>query len=288
MMNTEENRSLGSLVETFLACNQCHGPVRLEASKIICGKEGCASLALSEGGVVLTENRVERSFFDDKHEIMHAGNEGEETKRLFYQRQAKYAESFFAPGKTVLDVGCGPAFSYEKKSGTLFIGLDYSLESIRANKSADLKVHGSAAALPLKEDSVDTIICFYSIHHMVGKKLAENRKIVESAFAEFGRVIRPGGDLVIFEVTPWWPFGIAEKVVWNAARQKLGKKLDMFFWPKTELIRLGEKHFPEAKFNRKRFDVSPFYPVYPAIALPKLKVPRFLYPFDVCAYHWHF
>lgn len=66
----------------------------------------------------------------------------------------------------------------------------------------DLRIHGSATALPLADRSIDAIVCFYSIHHMVGATVAQNRALVNAAFQEFGRVLKLHGELFVFELAP--------------------------------------------------------------------------------------
>jgi ubiquinone/menaquinone biosynthesis C-methylase UbiE len=150
----------------------------------------------------------------------------------------------------------------------------------------DLRVYGSATEIPLPDRSVDAVLAYYAVHHMTGQTTQENRQKVVTAFQEFGRVVKSGGELLVFEVSPWAPFYFAEKVVWNQARALLGPRLDMYFYGARDYESLGRRALPNASFSIQRFDSSLLNTFPVAFSLPWLRVPRFLYPFDVNLYRW--
>jgi SAM-dependent methyltransferase len=87
----------------------------------------------------------------------------------------------------LLDVGCGMK-PYETNFSPFvdtYLGLEYSPDSGYRGNRADLC--GDAAALPLDDDSVDTILCTEVMEHLPEP---------ERAIAEFSRVLRPGGTLI--------------------------------------------------------------------------------------------
>src|SRR5581483_2087834 len=139
------------------------------------------------------------------------------------------------PGSLVVDVGCGPALPYSRPPGVYIVGVDPSFESVRANKDVDLRIYGTAGKLPFNDGSVDAVVCLYSVHHMVGHARSRNVPIVREALREFGRVVKPGGDVLIFEIDPWWPFWVAQQALWDPARRLLGRSLDMHFWSSSSL-----------------------------------------------------
>jgi ubiquinone/menaquinone biosynthesis C-methylase UbiE len=276
-------------IKEIITCPKCRVHVDFIDDEIRCKSPKCGFISKITNDIFCTEKPTSMaSFFDDKHVTMTSGNETKVTQELFYSRQAELAESYFKPGQVILDVGCGPSLSYKKNKDCYYIGLDYSFDSLRANTTADFKIYGSAASLPIADHSVDTVICFYSIHHMVGNNLNDNTRIVDSAFQEFGRVLKKGGNLLIFEISPIPPFGLAENLVWNFTRSRLKNKLDMYFWTKSSVLEKAQRFFPHATANEKIFKSSPVLPVYPVFALRWLKIPRFLYPFHVTAYQFHF
>ena len=72
-------------------------------------------------------------------------------------------------------------------------------------------------------------MCFYA-SILRRRSVAENRSLVERSFSEFGRVLRADGELLVFDLSPWWLAWLAQCAVWNSARRTLGSRLDMFFW----------------------------------------------------------
>lgn len=279
---------LKEAVERFLACPRCHAALAVGAGEIRCRGAACAFRGAVVDEVVLISNPDGTSYFDDKHQVMQHGNETEGVRCLCYEQQARFVEPYLRPGSVVLDVGCGPALPYSKHPDCFLIGLDPSLESLRANKTVDLRVHGTATALPLPDHSIDVILCFYSIHHMVGRTVSENEAIVTEALKEFARAVKPGGQVFIFEISPWSPFWLAQRGLWNLARRLLRSKLDMYFWSAHWLGVLAQAAFPKARPQKIRFGASLLKPFPPVFSMPWLRVPRILYPFDVLLYHWRF
>jgi SAM-dependent methyltransferase len=227
------------------------------------------------------------SYFDDKYEVMQAGHlEGRGDFEFAYRQQVALLGGYLKPGSVLLDVGCGPSICYKKPEGAFLVGLEYSLPSIRSNRDVDLRICGSAAALPLRDGAVDLGICFYSMHHMVGETVRESRKILEKAFEELARVLKPGGHLLVFEMRPWWPYRVVQSLFWDVARKALGGKLDMHMWPQASVEPPGRGRIPGAQFEVKVFETSMLQTFPPVFALPWLKVPRAIYPLSPVAYVW--
>lgn len=100
--------------------------------------------------------------------------------------EAIAAHANLAHGK-MLDVGCG-AKPYKRIFSQYvdeYIGLEYSPESGYRGNKADFC--GDAAALPLADESVDTILCTEVMEHV-----PDPEKTIE----EFARVLRPGGTVI--------------------------------------------------------------------------------------------
>jgi ubiquinone/menaquinone biosynthesis C-methylase UbiE len=278
--------SLREQVERLLVCPRCHTPFDIVDDELRCRNAACGFVGALAHDVVALGDRSQISFFDDKHQVMAEGNEGEGSQCICYERQAGVVEMSLRPGAIVVDVGCGPTLPYEKPSDAFVIGLEASYESIRVNDKVDMRIYGTAAELPFPDHSLDTVLAFYAVHHMTGQNIGENRQTVLRVFREFGRVIKPGGELMVFEVSPWPPFAVVEKAIWNTARSILGRKLDMFFYSARAYQALGRATLPGAEFSMRRFQAPITAMVAPVFSLPWLQIPSALYPMSANLYRW--
>lgn len=208
--------------------------------------------------------------------------------QAFYAQQTEILRDRLAGAEVVLDVGCGPKLIYKRPAGNrVLIGIDASYESLLRNKGLDVRLYGSATRLALPSRSVDAIVCFYSLHHFVGKTVTENEALVRGAVAEFGRVLAPGGSLLVFEVAPWWPAWGVQRVAWNFVKRHIWKSLDMFFWTRQALVTLVAQQVPPGStLEYVPFEVPPLTAFPPAFSLQQIRLPRLLYPFHICMYHW--
>lgn len=109
------------------------------------------------------------------------------------------------PGARVLEVGCGPghlSVLLARDQGLDVTGLDLDpemVESARANVAQSGVdgppefVVGDAAALPFADSSFDLVVSTLSMHHWSDPGLG---------LAEIGRVLRPGGRALIWDIRP--------------------------------------------------------------------------------------
>lgn len=108
------------------------------------------------------------------------------------------------PGDRVLDVGCGigkPAMRLASATGANVLGVTISeLQVKQATESARLAElsdrvafqYADAMAMPFDDAAFDAVLAFESINHM-------DRP---TALREMARVLRPGGRVVLTDVTP--------------------------------------------------------------------------------------
>lgn len=97
------------------------------------------------------------------------------------------------PLGTALDAACGTGrhAAYLTELGHHVIGVDANAEmlAVAANKLPELELRrGGLDALPVAQDSADLIVCALALCHIPD---------LTPVFAEFARVLRPGGHLVI-------------------------------------------------------------------------------------------
>jgi len=95
----------------------------------------------------------------------------------------------------VMDLGCGPGqvASYLADSGTRMVGLDLTpamLAIAHHAHTALLLVGGDVLSLPLRSDSFDGIVAWYSLHNLP-------RAALPSALSELRRVLRRNGLLLL-------------------------------------------------------------------------------------------
>lgn len=221
------------------------------------------------------------TYFDGRFETMARGNSEMGLRSLAYDQQAALVESLIEPGMTVLDVGCGPSLPYDG-SRAWMIGLDPSVASLAANTDVDERIVGSAQSIPLPSQSADLVVAFYSVHHMTGRTPYETFLMRCGAVAEMARVTRPGGEILIFEMSPHRWAARLQSIVWPLAKRLLGDRLDAHFYGRAEYDAIGG-HRP---MDVQTFQCPPFSTFPPVFALPWLRVPRFLYPLTPTLYRW--
>ena len=88
------------------------------------------------------------------------------------------------PAERVLDAGCGEGVLVQEYAGRL------NIEGIDANYSSDLVRLGSLTALPYADGSFDRAMCLDVLEHLTFEEQPR-------ALMELGRVLRPGGQLLV-------------------------------------------------------------------------------------------
>jgi SAM-dependent methyltransferase len=274
------------IARSVLACPRCRAaPLDFSGERIACAT--CGWHGEMRGKIFSALPDTQEARFDTLHEAIEAQNNHPVVWRWFYEQQCAAIAAALQPGRIALDLGCGPEAPYDKPSGATIVGADLSRASLEDNRDVDLGVHASAAALPVADRSIDAVIAFYIFHHMVGETVAATRKNVEAGFAELGRIAKPGAEILVFEICPWGPAWLAERIGWTAARRVGGKFIDFLFWPSAFYEALGRRVFgPAASFERVRYPLEWNASFTPVIGLPWLSVPRFAYPFDVMLFRW--
>jgi SAM-dependent methyltransferase len=124
----------------------------------------------------------------------------------FYRSVAAGVATTVPTGGRVLDVGCGPGHLADRLAGDHGLdvtGLDLDpsmIEQARANAArsvpAELRptyVVGGVAALPFPDGSFDLVVSTLSMHHWSD---------ATAGLAEIGRVLRPGGRALIWDIRP--------------------------------------------------------------------------------------
>lgn len=96
----------------------------------------------------------------------------------------------FPPGSTVLDVGCGEGVQMAAiaAQGCNVIGMDIDLASLGRCREKGLNVFKSVGEkTPIAAESLDGIICKVVLPY------TDEEKVI----AEFGRILKPGGTIIL-------------------------------------------------------------------------------------------
>jgi len=112
-----------------------------------------------------------------------------------YDRPAVLAVAGEVSGLDVLDAGCGPGLYAEElaRRGASVTAIDASEEQLRIARerlpaTTDVRRAVLGEQLPFDDAAFDLIVCALVIHYVADR---------EAAFAEFHRVLRPGGRAVV-------------------------------------------------------------------------------------------
>jgi predicted GNAT family N-acyltransferase/SAM-dependent methyltransferase len=100
-------------------------------------------------------------------------------------------------GRQVLEIGCGRGamLRWLARQGAAVCGLDpqpAALAVARELEESGRLVAGHGEALPFATASFDLVLFFNSLHHLPAAAMP-------TALAESGRLLRPGGDLIVIE-----------------------------------------------------------------------------------------
>jgi len=104
-----------------------------------------------------------------------------------------------AANDRLLAAGCGAGDAPLAAAGRRGVGLDFSRKQLRLARERvpAALVQGDMTALPFAADAFDAVGALYSLIHV---PLAEHRTVL----AEFARVLRPGGALLVTEGGAEW------------------------------------------------------------------------------------
>jgi SAM-dependent methyltransferase len=125
--------------------------------------------------------------------------------------RALYAElirTHVRPGGRLLDAGCGRYLEFSRElTDVEVVGVDLESQLETRNRTSPYAIRGDLDRLPFPDESFDTVI---------SRSVVEHLEHPELVFAEFSRVLRPGGKVIISTpnkydyvsliamVTPYW------------------------------------------------------------------------------------
>lgn len=108
-------------------------------------------------------------------------------------------------GEHVLELGAGPGAATEelRLRAARVTSLEYDHEfaarlGARVSGTNASVIQGDAATLPFPDKTFSSAIAILMLHHLRSNELQDR------AFAEIGRVLRPGGVFLAFEIQDGW------------------------------------------------------------------------------------
>jgi len=183
----------------------------------------------------------------------------------WYRRQA-LLRAGLAPGMSVLDVACGTgvvAGNAAKITGAggLTVGLDpsWNMLEVARRERVPHAIQGIAERLPFQDNRFDFVSMGYALRHVAD---------LRTTFHEYLRVLKPGGTLLILEITPpksrlsramlkgYMKF-VVPPLAWLGTGDRKSHTLMSYYWdttdtcvpPDTILAALGDVGFEQP--NRK-------------------------------------
>lgn len=159
----------------------------------------------------------------------------------FYNRPAIRDLLGEVAGRRVLDAGCGsgPILADLIAAGADAVGFDGSPAMVaiareRLGPRVDIRVADLAAPLPYADDSFDDVVCSLALHYL---------QDWSGPLAEFRRVLRPGGRLIVSVEHPFVNWFVAQQsgttTNYFATRQRIeqwdlgGPVADLVFWDRS-------------------------------------------------------
>lgn len=113
----------------------------------------------------------------------------------FYDGIAADIAATASPGASVLDVGCGPGHLTRRLAALGFdatgIDLDPAMVERATARGAGRYLAADAASLPFEDGAFDLVMSTLSMHHW---------RDPHAGLAEIGRVVRPGGRVLIWDL----------------------------------------------------------------------------------------
>ena len=114
----------------------------------------------------------------------------------WYRREA-LKRIGFAPGMRLLDLATGTgvvarAAAEVTKDGHAIVGVDASIGMLHSGHMQGAKVQGAAESIPIRSESFDALTIGFALRHFAD---------LRAVFEECHRVLRPGGRILILEIT---------------------------------------------------------------------------------------
>lgn len=193
------------------ACPRCHVVLDTLGDGLVCGV--CKQqYSLTDGVPVLLLSR-EADHVTGRQQVLydHVAHDYDQVFKPhvaehYLNKRTNVVRELLPFGGAVLDVGCGTGAlaGWIARSGFDVVGVDAStgmlVEALENGVGAVYAAYSSA--LPFEDNVFDLSLSVATMHHL------ETPERVADTIAEMGRVVRPGGYVLIWDhnpLNPYWP-----------------------------------------------------------------------------------
>jgi SAM-dependent methyltransferase len=222
---TEAAASQTAALPDFVVCPACRSGLTVDAGRVICG--GCGTAYRREQGVPLLFASAAGS--DDVDRVQahydHVAHQYDEVfsthvTRHYLDKRLNMVRSLLAHGR-VLDVGCGTGAlaAHIAAAGYEVVGVDVSpgMLAEAARRGLAGAYAAFSTALPFPDNGFDLALTVATLHHL------ETPVRVAFTIAEMGRVVRPGGHVLLWDhnpLNPYWPI-LMKRVPQDSGNERL-------------------------------------------------------------------
>ncbi|MGE3267911.1 MAG: methyltransferase domain-containing protein [Chloroflexota bacterium] len=193
------------------ACPRCHLALSDDGQQLTCAecghaysrKDGVPELLLSrEADAITGRQQVLYDHVAHDYDQVFKPHVAEH----YLRKRTAVVRDLLPFGGTVLDVGCGTGAlaGWIQRAGFDVVGVDLStgmlVEALENGVGAVYA--GYSSALPFEDNVFDLSLSVATMHHL------ETPERVADTIAEMGRVVRPGGYVLIWDhnpLNPYWP-----------------------------------------------------------------------------------
>jgi SAM-dependent methyltransferase len=219
------------------ACPRCHNRLTTDASSLTCSSCG-SDYERADGVPVLLLSREADQVTGRQQALYdHVAHDYDEVFRPhvsehYLKKRTATVRRLLPMGGTVLDVGCGTGAlaGWIQRAGYDVVGVDAStgmlIEALENGVGAVYAAYSTA--LPFEDDAFDLSLSVATMHHL------ETPERVAATIAEMGRVVRPGGFVLIWDhnpLNPYWP------ILMKRVPQDHGDERLVSVWELLEAVR---------------------------------------------------
>lgn len=213
---------MDEVVLPYLVCPENHESLSLSENKLITASGKCEysiqqDIPMFAEQFCSEEGRIQQQHYDNIAKVYVENLAYPHTQEYTSYLDKKFLESVGdRPLGVVAEVCCGAGEAFPLLKGRIEfgIGLDVSLQMLIQAKT---KLHGNefhyvqgdATQMPLKDDSVDTVIMLGGIHHVPDRK---------ALFSEVSRILKTGGQFIWREpVSDFWLWKMLRSIIYRVS-----------------------------------------------------------------------